>query len=551
MQSRTFQGMNNFTLSGQIVDVVAGRVFPGIIEVRNGIIESVTEDPGIFGPLILPGLIDAHIHIESSMLVPSEFARIAVIHGTTSVVSDPHEIANVLGLEGVKFMIENGSKVPFNFYFGAPSCVPATSFESAGAILGPDEVDEILSWPSVKYLSEMMNFPGVLYGDDSVMAKLASAKKYQKPVDGHAPGLKGDDALNYAGAGISTDHECFTMEEAIDKINAGMKILIREGSAAKNFDELIGLIADYPSMVMFCSDDKHPDDLTEGHINLLVKRAVSAGYNFMDVIRACTLNPVRHYNLDSGLLQPGDRADFILVDNPEDFNIGSTYIGGSLVALEGVTVIEKVEVIPINRFEVMTPAADDIKVKAREGALKVIQAYNGQLITSSFKTEPTVEGGYVVSDISRDILKLVVLNRYKPQKPAVAFIKGFNLKQGAIASTVAHDSHNIISVGTDDESIIKAIEILIKNTGGISIYATDNNFCLSLPVAGLMSTEDAYTVAEQYQLINNAVHELGSDLDAPLMTLSFMSLLVIPELKLSDKGLFDGTTFSFTNLFDK
>lgn len=543
--------MNNFTLSGQIVDVVAGRVFPGIIEVRNGIIESVTEDPGIFGPLILPGLIDAHIHIESSMLVPSEFARIAVIHGTTSVVSDPHEIANVLGLEGVKFMIENGSKVPFNFYFGAPSCVPATSFESAGAILGPDEVDEILSWPSVKYLSEMMNFPGVLYGDDSVMAKLASAKKYQKPVDGHAPGLKGDDALNYAGAGISTDHECFTMEEAIDKINAGMKILIREGSAAKNFDELIGLIADYPSMVMFCSDDKHPDDLTEGHINLLVKRAVSAGYNFMDVIRACTLNPVRHYNLDSGLLQPGDRADFILVDNPEDFNIGSTYIGGSLVALEGVTVIEKVEVIPINRFEVMTPAADDIKVKAREGALKVIQAYNGQLITSSFKTEPTVEGGYVVSDISRDILKLVVLNRYKPQKPAVAFIKGFNLKQGAIASTVAHDSHNIISVGTDDESIIKAIKILIKNTGGISIYATDNNFCLSLPVAGLMSTEDAYTVAEQYQLINNAVHKLGSDLDAPLMTLSFMSLLVIPELKLSDKGLFDGTTFSFTNLFDK
>lgn len=543
--------MNNFTLSGQIVDVVAGRVFPGIIEVRNGIIESVTEDPGIFGPLILPGLIDAHIHIESSMLVPSEFARIAVIHGTTSVVSDPHEIANVLGLEGVKFMIENGSKVPFNFYFGAPSCVPATSFESAGAILGPDEVDEILSWPSVKYLSEMMNFPGVLYGDDSVMAKLASAKKYQKPVDGHAPGLKGDDALNYAGAGISTDHECFTMEEAIDKINAGMKILIREGSAAKNFDELIGLIADYPSMVMFCSDDKHPDDLTEGHINLLVKRAVSAGYNFMDVIRACTLNPVRHYNLDSGLLQPGDRADFILVDNPEDFNIGSTYIGGSLVALEGVTVIEKVEVIPINRFEVMTPAADNIKVKAREGALKVIQAYNGQLITSSFKTEPTVEGGYVVSDISRDILKLVVLNRYKPQKPAVAFIKGFNLKQGAIASTVAHDSHNIISVGTDDESIIKAIEILIKNTGGISIYATDNNFCLSLPVAGLMSTEDAYTVAEQYQLINNAVHKLGSDLDAPLMTLSFMSLLVIPELKLSDKGLFDGTTFSFTNLFDK
>lgn len=544
-------GMNNFTLSGQIVDVVAGRVYPGIIEVRDGLIESITEDPGVFGPLILPGLIDAHVHIESSMLVPSEFARIAVIHGTTAVVSDPHEIANVLGMEGVKFMIDNGSKVPFNFYFGAPSCVPATSFESAGAILGPEAVDEILSWPTIKYLSEMMNFPGVLYEDESVLAKLASAKKYHKPVDGHAPGLKGDDAKKYAEAGITTDHECFTKEEAIDKINAGMKILIREGSAAKNFDELIGLIADYPAMIMFCSDDKHPDDLIEGHINLLVKRAVSAGYNFMDVIRACTLNPVVHYNLDAGLLQPGDKADFILVDNPEDFNIGSTYIGGKLVAIEGLSEIARIPVTPVNRFEVMMPKVEDIRVKAESGDIKVIQAYNGQLITSSIKTHPTVADGYVVSDISRDILKLVVLNRYQPQKPAVAFIKGFNLKDGAIASTVAHDSHNIISIGTNDTSIIKAIEILIKNAGGISIYATHNNFCLSLPVAGLMSTEDGYKVAELYQLINNAVHNLGSDLDAPLMTLSFMSLLVIPELKLSDKGLFNGTTFSFTELFDK
>lgn len=542
--------MNSFTLSGQIVDVVAGRVYPGIIEVRNGFIESVTEDPGVIGPLILPGLIDAHIHIESSMLVPSEFARMASVHGTTSVVSDPHEIANVMGLEGVKFMIENARRVPFNFYFGAPSCVPATPFESAGSVIGPKEVDELLSWPEISYLSEMMNYPGVLNGDADVMAKIASAKNYGKPVDGHAPGLKGNESARYAAAGITTDHECFTKEEAIDKIFAGMKILIREGSAARNFDELIPLIAEYPKMIMFCSDDKHPDDLLEGHINLLVKKAISAGYNFMDVIRACTLNPAVHYNLDAGLLQPGDKADFILVDNPEDFNIGSVYVSGKLIALEGSTLIEQVSVEPINHFNVAVPSVDDLRVPAGEGKMRVIKAHNGQLVTSTLIAEPKIEDGLAVSDTSRDILKLVVLNRYTPQKPSVAFIKGFNLKNAALASTIAHDSHNIIAVGTDDNLIIRAIEKIINFTGGISIYTTDNNFSLSLPVAGLMSTKDGLSVAEEYKLINNTVREAGCDLDAPLMTLSFMSLLVIPELKLSDKGLFDGTTFSFVHLFD-
>lgn len=543
--------MENTTFSGQIVDVVAGRVYPGTIEIADGFVISVTEDPGVFGPIILPGLIDAHIHIESSMLVPSEFARLAVIHGTTAVVSDPHEISNVLGIDGIRFMIKNGERVPFNFYFGAPSCVPATSFESAGAVLGPAEVDEILSWPQVKYLSEMMNFPGVLSGDESVIAKLQSAKKYNKPVDGHAPGLKGDDAKIYASAGITTDHECSTADEAEDKIKAGMKILIREGSAAKNFNSLIGLITDYPEMIMFCSDDKHPDDLITGHINLLVKRAISEGHNFMDVIRACTLNPVRHYNLDAGLLQPGDKADFIMVDNPEDFNVMSVYIAGNLVAENGNSFIESVPVVPINNFNAELPLIDDLKVIPGEGKLKVIRAYNGQLMTSQVLMEPKIENGFVVSDIDRDILKLVVLNRYHPQKAAVAFITGFNLKNGAIASTVAHDSHNIIAVGVDDISIINCIEKIIKNTGGISTYTADNNFLLSLPVAGLMSTDDGYKVADQYQLINKALREAGSDLDAPLMTLSFMSLLVIPDLKLSDKGLFDVTTFSFSNLFHK
>lgn len=542
--------MSSFTISGQIVDVVAGRVYTGTIEISKGIIVSVTEDPGVFGPLILPGLIDSHIHIESSMLVPSEFARIAVLHGTTAVVADPHEIANVLGLEGVRFMIDNGSKVPFNFYYGAPSCVPATSFESAGAVLSSDKVEEMLSWPEINFLSEMMNFPGVLAGDETVVAKLAAAKKHNKPVDGHAPGLRGDDVSNYAQAGITTDHECSSKEEALDKINAGIKILIREGSAARNFNDLIGLISEYPGMIMFCSDDKHPDDLIKGHINTLVKRSVDAGYNFMNTIRACTLNPVRHYNLDAGLLQKGDKADFILVDNAKDFNILSTYISGKLVADDGVSLIESVPVQIVNNFNPLMPNEQDLKVQANHDTIRVIEAHNGQIFTSSLKVKAKSENGIIVSDIDNDILKIVVLNRYSHEKPAVGFIKGFKLKKGAIASSIAHDSHNLIAVGVDDNSILKAMYSIIKNGGGISLYADDSHFLLSLPIAGLMSNEDGYKIAECYSKINEAAHQLGTDLDAPFMTLSFMSLLVIPELKLSNKGLFDSTTFSFINLFD-
>lgn len=541
--------MSNFNISGVIVDVIAGRVYSGIIEVADGYISSVIEDPGVIGPLIMPGLIDAHIHIESSMLVPSEFARLAVVHGTTAVVADPHEIANVAGMEGVRFMINNGSRVPFNFYFGAPSCVPATSFETAGSIIGPKEVEELLSWPEIKYLSEMMNFPGVIAGDESVMAKIKLANKYNKPIDGHAPGLKGEDLSKYADAGITTDHECSTLEEALEKISFGIKILIREGSAAKNFDELIGLIADHPEMIMFCSDDKHPDDLVKGHMNLLVKRAITAGYNFMDVIRACTLNPTRHYNLDAALLQQGHKADFILVDNTEDFTVLSTYISGNLVA-NGQSLIEKVQVEPVNNFNPITPSLDDIKVISESKRLKVIQAYNGQLTTSKYIYDLSAENVEVKSEIEKDILKLVVLNRYSQQKPVVGFVKGFGLKKGAIASSVAHDSHNIIAVGTDDDSILRAINLVIKNRGGISLYANEYDNLLSLPVGGLMTTEDGYEVAAKYDLINRDVRKLGSTLDAPFMTLSFMSLLVIPELKLSNNGLFDSVTFNFTKLFD-
>lgn len=543
--------MDSYKVSGQIVDVVAGSVYTGTIEITNGHITTITEDPGVAGPLIIPGLIDSHIHIESSMLIPSEFARLAVVHGTTSVVADPHEIANVLGMDGIRFMIQNGSTVPFNFYFGAPSCVPATPFETAGAFLGPDEVEELLSWPEIKFLSEMMNFPGVLHGDPSVLDKIASAVKHGKPVDGHAPGLVGDEAVKYAEAGITTDHECFTIDEAIGKIKAGMKILIREGSAAKNFNDLMDLMVHYPKMIMFCSDDKHPDDLVKGHINLLIQRAIGAGHNFMDVIRACTLNPVRHYHLDSGLLQTGDKADFILVDNAKDFHVLSTYVSGKLVADNGVSLIERVQAEPVNNFNPLMPRLDDLKVYAGSSThMNVIQAINGQLITHKLTCKAKIMDGEVVSDMENDLLKMVVVNRYQHEKPSISFVKGFNLKEGAIASSVAHDSHNIIAIGTDDHSLLNVISMIIKNRGGICFYTQEHQGILPLPVAGLMSMDDGYQVAEQYQLINKAVHRMGAALESPYMTLSFMSLLVIPELKLSDKGLFDSRTFSYANLLD-
>lgn len=552
-----------FSLSGQIVDVVAAEIFPGTISVSEGRIQSVERVAEAPPRHILPGLIDAHVHIESSMLPPSEFARLAAVHGTTATVSDPHEIANVLGLEGVRFMIDSGCRVPFRFYFGAPSCVPATPFETSGAALGVQEVDELLAWPEIGYLAEMMNFPAVLNGDAEVMAKLASARKHGKPVDGHAPGVLGEAARRYAAAGISTDHECFGHQEALDKVAAGMKVLIREGSAARNFDELIGLISDHPGQIMFCSDDKHPDDLVRGHINLLIRRALEAGYGFMDVVRACTLNPVRHYGLDAGLLQPGDHADFILIDNPQSFGVQATYIGGIKVAEEGRTLIEQQPEERPNRFQAQPLTAQMLRVEAKGRHIRVMEAHEGQLMTGSRVMEARIQEGQVVSDTHRDLLKLLVMNRYSPTAPAIGFVTGFGLKRGALASTVAHDSHNIIALGVDDESLVRAVNMLIEAKGGIAaVDLASGDFAsgdylgaqkvesiLPLPIAGIMSADDGYEVARAYSQLDQMAKDFGSSLQAPFMTLSFMALLVIPELKLSDKGLFDGKSFSFTSLF--
>lgn len=543
---------DSFVLQGNIIAITKKRIYAGEITVEDGIIVSIKEledkvDSSL--PYICPGFIDSHVHIESSMLVPSEFAKLAVVHGTTGTISDPHEIANVCGLEGVLYMMLNGVSVPFKFHFGAPSCVPATIFETAGAVLDPGMVDDLLSMPQVKYLSEMMNFPGVLNNDPEVMQKIASAKKYNKPVDGHAPGLRGETAKKYIDAGISTDHECFTAEEALDKLQYGMKILIREGSAAKNFEALIGLMDEHYENMMFCSDDKHPDSLAVGHINQLCARAVAKGIDTFKVLQAACINPVLHYKMDNGILRVGDPADFIVLKNLENFEVEKTFIDGRLVAENGQSLIESGTATIINNFNCKEKKVGDFSIPASGNPLiPVIEALDGQLITNKLELPALIHNNEIISDIANDILKIVVVNRYQDAPVAKAFIKNIGIRNGALASSVAHDSHNIVAVGVDDESICKAVNMIIKEKGGVSAVGNGKEMVLALPVAGLMSNDDGYKVAADYTAIDHFTkEELGSKLSAPFMTLSFMALLVIPHLKLSDKGLFDGDKFQFEN----
>jgi len=545
-----------FSITGNLVDVHQKKIYPAEVIVENGRIKSIKEihnsPPDSYRDTtytyILPGFIDAHVHIESSMLVPSEFARLAVVHGTVATVSDPHEIANVCGMKGVEFMIANGKTVPFKFHFGAPSCVPATSFETAGAVLDSKDVKKLLENDDIYYLSEMMNFPGVLNEDEEVMKKISAAHHLLKPVDGHAPGLRGDDAKKYIGAGITTDHECFTREEALDKLQNGMKVIIREGSAAKNFEALIDLLHEYPNQMMFCSDDKHPDSLVRGHINQLCARAVAKGIDLFKILQAACINPVQHYKMKVGVLNEGDAADLIVVKDLKTFEVLKTYIDGRLVAENGKSKIESVKTGIINRFDRDPIKRDDLYIhRPANQEIQAIEALDGQLITNKYSqdVDPLVgDDEYeLASNTDIDILKIVVVNRYIDSKVAIAFIKNFGLKSGALASSVAHDSHNIVAVGTNDESIRDAVNMIIEHRGGVSFVSDDTEMIVPLPVGGLMSNEDGYKVAEQYSLIDKAVKYAGCSLSAPFMTLSFMALLVIPHLKLSDLGLFDGDKF--------
>jgi adenine deaminase len=541
----------DFVVKSNLIDVVAKEIYAAEVTVQNNKITDIKRISEELATYILPGFIDAHVHVESSMLVPSEFSRIAVTHGTVGTISDPHEIANVLGVAGVDYMIDNAKQVPFHFYFGAPSCVPATNFETAGAVIDSSDIDTLLLRKEIVYLAEMMNFPGVIYKDQEVLKKLASAKKHNKPIDGHAPGLMGEDMQTYFNAGITTDHECFGYMEALEKLKHGVKILIREGSAAKNFETLISLLKDYPDQMMFCCDDKHPDNLIESHINDHVKRALKEGHDLFNVLRAASYNVVKHYKLPVGLLQQGDNADFIEIDNLKDFNILKTYVSGNLVAENKSSYITSVDAPVVNNFSCSVKLPGDFKLKAKDPHIRVIECLDGQLITNELFIDSFVVNGCAESNISEDILKIAVVNRYNDAPIAKAFIKNIGLKQGAIASCVAHDCHNIVVVGTNDDDMCKAVNLIIEAKGGISLANKKETMILELPIAGIMTNRPAEEVAEAYTKLDKRAKELGSKLRAPYMSLSFMALLVMPELKLSDKGLFNGKSFEFTDVFVK
>lgn len=549
---------NTFQISGHIVDPLNRKIYDASLIIVDGHITTIIPLDHLDddAPYILPGFIDAHVHIESSMLLPENFARLAVRHGTIGVVADPHEIANVLGVPGIDFMIENGSHVPFHFCFGAPSCVPCTAKETSGAILDAEAIHALMQRQNIHFLAEMMNVPGVLFNDPDTLAKLAAAREVGKPIDGHAPGLTGDGLRRYAAQGIATDHECTTLAEAQTRLAVGMKVLIREGSAAQDFEALSPLLADDADHLMFCTDDLHPDNLMRGHINLLVRRAIAKGYPLWNVLRAACVTPVRHYHMQCGLLQYGDSADFILVDNLTDFRILSTCIRGNVY--NGLTKL------PLsgswtrtnwpNNFHASPITKADLHVTPRTQHIRVITASNGSLLTGQEVTDVKVTDGNVVSDPERDVLKIIVLNRYAQDRPAMGFIKGFGLSHGAIASTIAHDSHNIVAIGVSDEAIAAAVNHVIEMQGGIVVADNDNaggyEFDeLPLPIAGLISPMSHKNVARAYARLNDKAHALGCTFDAPFMTLAFMALPVIPELKMTDHGLFDVATFSHTSRF--
>lgn len=540
----------SLSIQGQIVDLIECKVYGGEVICDQGSIVSISKNKSKKGPFILPGFVDAHVHIESSMLAPSEFARLALPFGTLATVSDPHEIANVLGEEGIFYMMDQADDLPLEILFGAPSCVPASVFETAGALLDASAVDRLLADPRIGYLSEVMNFPGVIHRDPSLMAMIRSAHKFHKPIDGHAPGLRGNALVQYQSAGIQTDHECFTYEEAKEKLQLGMKVIVREGSAAKNYDALAPLIKEFPDRLMFCSDDKHPDDLVKGHINLIVARAIKDGYDLYDVLRIACINPRLHYPLKTGMLHLNDSADFIIVEDLEHFNVLEAYAQGKLVAQGGKSFIDSKPIEIINQFNVQPILSDAIKLRAITSDISVIEAIDGQLITNHIHHAAYIQDGYAVSDARHDILKIVVVNRYQTSAPAIGFIKGIGLKAGAIASCVAHDSHNIVAVGVDDISIVRVINKVIEQKGGIAACLHSFILGLELPIAGIMSNLDGHTVAKSYSLIDHFVRtDLKSPLRAPFMTLSFMALPVIPSLKMTDKGLFDGTRFEWTSVW--
>lgn len=544
-------------IKGKLIDLFARKIFPAEVIINGNKISKINDLTGKITdeeikklPYIMPGFVDAHIHIESSMLTPSNFAVAAVPHGTIATVSDPHEIANVIGAAGIDFMLNDAAKVPLKFYFSVPSCVP---FEKFGGVINDSEFEKFMAHEKIKCLGEVMDFPGVINDHDGIMKKIELAKKYNKISDGHAPGLSGEAAKKYFGAGITTDHECMTFEEAVEKANLGVMVQIREGSAAKNFDDIIKLIEIKPQNCMFCSDDRHPDDLLHGHINLLVKKALKSGYDLFDVLNAASTNAIRHYKLDCGLLRKGDFADFIIVDDLDNFNIERVFINGAEIAAHGKALFNAAGLSHINRFKTHEKTVDDFKILyngQKPVKVKVIEAIDGQLVTGKTSFIPQIENNCVLADVKNDILKIAIVNRYCDSPISVGFIKNFGMKNGALASSVMHDSHNIIAVGVSDEAICRAVNVIIKNKGGICVAADSGEMSLPLPIAGIISDLGCLELAHKYEEIQNFAAQTGTTLKSPFMTLSFMALTVIPELKISAEGLFDVTNFKVTSLFE-
>jgi adenine deaminase len=541
-------------ISANVVDPLARRIRPATLTIRAGRIAAIADDPRPHATWLLPGFVDAHVHVESSLLPPCEFARLAVVHGTVATVSDPHEIANVLGVPGVEFMLADAARSPFAFHFGAPSCVPATAFDRAGASIDAAAVAQLLDRDDIGYLSEMMNYPGVVAGDPEVLAKLAAARARGKPIDGHAPRLRGLPLAAYAAAGIATDHECVDLDEALEKIGLGMQILIREGSAARNFDALASLIDSHPHRCMLCTDDMHPDRLITGHIDALVRRAVARGSDLFDVLRVASVNPVRHYGLDIGLLQPGDRAEFIEVDDLDRLRIRRVFVAGEVAAENGATAWPRITSATPNRFAAHAKRPEDFRIPATAAddgrPIRVIEALDGQLVTGCLRVPARVIEGRVAPDPAADLLLITVVDRYEDRPPAVALVKNFGLRAGAIASSVAHDSHNIVAVGASEAELARAVNLVIDSRGGLACVGRTGDRILPLPIAGLMSDRPAAEVAAAYTEIDRAAKVLGSTLGAPFMTLAFMALLVIPSVKLGPDGLFDVERFAPVGLFD-
>ncbi|MDI6644268.1 MAG: adenine deaminase [Methanobacteriaceae archaeon] len=532
-------------LKGNILNVFSEEIYPAEIMVEKGIIKCVKPLNEDLKGYILPGFIDAHIHIESSMLTPSRFSEMVIPHGTTAVVADPHEIANVMGVDGIKYMIKDASSVPLKFFFTAPSCVPATPFETSGSILSSEDIDRLLDYREIVALGEMMNFPGVIGGDKEVFNKIETAKKHKKPIDGHAPLLTGDNLCKYVAAGISTDHECTQPQEAFEKRQMGMKIMLREGSSAKNLEDLLSVGGDF-----IVSDDKHPEDLLQGHLDVMIKKAVQLGLDPVKAIKMVTINPAQHYSLNNGAIQPGRSADLVIVDDLEKLNVESVYINGKLVSENGRPKFPVKPLTVDSTFLSSKKTRKDFEIFSPNESekVRVIDVVEGQLITGESEAILNVENSKIQPKIDDDILKIAVVERYGHNRITNAFVRGFGLKSGAIASSVAHDSHNIIVVGTSGEDMARAVNLILKNKGGISITMDAKQYSLKLPIAGLMSVESAREVSLKLKKLHQVVSTMGSNLKSPFMTMSFMALLVIPKIKISDQGLFDVESFQFVDV---